>query len=974
MSRLPLDPDPSQAPVVGLDRGAVLVTGPPGSGKTTVLLERFARLVEGGAEPERVSLFLLTRRAVRDARQELVQRMGRSLPDLPVFTAHGFAFRVLGRRFRDVGYDAPPEVLSAPEQYAAVRTLLADADPETWPRFGHLLHVRGFAQVLADFVLRAQERLLTPDALDELVEKQGREEYAAVTRFYRDYLDTLVQQGQVDFAGLLFQAANLVTKDLSPDEAFSHVLVDDYQDVTPATEALLRPLARAADSIVVAADPAGHVFSFRGGTSEPLARVAKTLGCREHVTLARSHRLNGQADGLAALEDPAAPAASTSGSRIEARLFAHPGEEAEAVAHELLRFRVEEDVRWSRMAVILRRYGSYLTGLRHTLARHGIPFVVIAEEAAVASEPANRPVIDFLRLVFRPGRREELIEPVLGSPIGGLDPHQLRRLRRVARTKEMTVLQLVTENSAELPPELRTPVERFRRLMHEAPRIADERGPDGLFFWFWSEAGIPYFRDLVAGGDRPRDVDALSALGDVLTRFVERRPSATIEDYLDTVDAAEFGPDPWLPPEERQPDAVRVISAHRAHGSEVEVALVVGCLEGEFPSLDHRAPLLDIESLVAPKTVSERARERLAEERALFRLAVSRARRMTVLFASHSAGSRNPRSPSRFAQRIGLEWSPPAEEAPPSASLRTMEGDLRRRLRDPIAPAWDRLAVLSVLPKIGAHPVRWWGGRDWTDPGGPLYEDVVRTSYSRLSSLENCPLQYLYAVEMGLDPDETHQMWLGGVVHRIIDQAQKGDIPREEEALHAALDGVWDPTVFPNRAIERRRYADGREMLSRWVNGEQQEPEHSEVGFEFPIDGAVLRGRIDAIFRMSNHHLRVVDYKTSRYPMSFDEARDDLQLAAYYLALKRDPELKDLGEPGYLGLAYLGKISQGTFAVRGVSPRQEEGYEARVETRIRDLLGLIRSERFAPSPTADCQFCSFKPICPVWDEGREVPR
>jgi superfamily I DNA/RNA helicase/CRISPR/Cas system-associated exonuclease Cas4 (RecB family) len=974
MSRLPLDPDPSQAPVVDLQRGAVLVTGPPGSGKTTLLLERFARLIEGGADPERVALFLLSRRAVRDAREDLVRRLGRSLPDLPVFTAHGFAFRILGERFRDVGYTAPPEVLSAPDQYAVVRGLLAGADPGDWPRLGHLLRVRGFAQELADFVLRAQERLLTPDDLETLVGTSGREEYAAVARFYREYLDNLIQRGQVDFAGLLFQAANLVTKDLSPDEAFAHVLVDDYQDVTPATEALLQPLARAADSIVVAADPAGHVFSFRGGTTEPLGRVAKALGCREHVTLERSHRLNGQADGLAALEDPAAPPAAAPGDRIEARLFAHPGEEAEAVAHELLRFRVEEDVRWSRMAVILRRYGSYLTGLRHTLARHGIPFVVIAEEAAVASEPANRSVIDFLRLAFRPERREELLEPVLGSPLGGLDPHQLRRLRRLARTKEMSVLQLVTESSDTLPSELRDPVERFRRLIDDAPRIADERGPDGLFFWLWSEAGVPYFRELVADGDRQRDVDALSALGDVLTRFAERRPSATVEDYLDTVDAAEFGPDPWLPPEQRQPDAVRVISAHRAQGSEVDVALVVGCLEGEFPSLDRRAPLLDLETLVAPKTVSERARQRLAEERALFRLAVSRARRRTVLFASHSAGSRNPRSPSRFAARIGLEWSPPAEAAPPSASLRTMESDLRRRLKDASAPAWSRLAVLSVLPKIGALPVRWWGGREWTDPGGPLYEDIVRTSYSRLSSLENCPLQYLYAVEMGLDPDETHQMWLGGVVHRIIDQAQQEQIPREEEALHAALDAVWDPSVFPNRAIERRRYADGREMLTRWVNGEQQKPEHSEVAFEFPIDGAVLRGRIDAIFRMSNRHLRVVDYKTSRYAMSFDEARDDLQLAAYYLALKRDPELKDLGEPGYLGLAYLGSVSQGKFTVRGVSPRQEEGYETRVETRIRELLGLIRSEEFAPSPTADCTFCSFKPICPVWDEGREVPR
>ena len=70
--------------------------------------------------------------------------------------------------------------------------------------------------------------------------------------------------------------------------------------------------------------------------------------------------------------------------------------------------------------------------------------------------------------------------------------------------------------------------------------------------------------------------DALAALGDVLSNFVERRPDATIEDYLDTLEAAEFGPDPWVLPEERHPRAVRIVSAHRSHGTEVDVALVVG--------------------------------------------------------------------------------------------------------------------------------------------------------------------------------------------------------------------------------------------------------------------------------------------------------------------------------------------------------------------------------------------------------------
>jgi superfamily I DNA/RNA helicase len=921
-----------------------------------------------------VALFALGRRAARETREAVIRRLARSLPEVPVFTVHGFAFRVLGRRFGDLGYAEPPQVLSAPEQYAVVRELLAGERPEDWPSFGRLLEVRGFAQQVADLVLRAQERLLAPEELAAAAERADRPEYAEVAAFYGRYLDAQLAGGRTDFAGLLFQAATLLRRDLSEEEAYPHVLMDDYQDVTHATEAILEALGRAATSVVVAADPPGHVFAYRGGSRQPLSRLDRTLPGLRRIELTEVYRRGVAPAALARLDEPRPPDGPGPEPGLQALAFNHPGEEADAAAHELLRARVEDGVPWDAMAVIVRRYGEYLTALRHALNRHGVPFVVVAEAAAVATEPANRPVIDLFRYVLRPDRREQLVERLLLSPVVGLDPHALRRLRREARLRDGSLLALVETPPDDLPEDLAPAVRGFGDLVRDLEQDADRLAPDELFHQVWGR--LPWFRELVREEEPSRDLDALAALANVLSRFVERRPRATAGEYLDTLDAAEFGPDPWIPPEERRPHAVRIVSAHRAHGMEFEVALVVGCLEGEFPSLGHGASLVDLETLVDPKPSPQRLRDRLASERALFRLAVSRARRRTVLTASRSTSARQPRTPSRFAARLGCEWDGAGGEIPAAASLLTMESSLRRTLADGSAPRMERLAALASLPAAGAEPHAWWGGREWTDPGQLLHPGEIRTSYSRFGTLENCGLQYLYAVEMGLDPERSHQMWVGTVIHDIVDRVQRGEIERSEEAVLAALDADWREDVFPNRALERQRLLDARKMLRQWLADDTLgEPIASEVEFEFPLDGAVVRGRIDAVYRFEEGGTRVVDYKTSRSPPTQDQVQASLQLGAYYLAMKRTPELAELGEPRLLELALLFvEGSDGGYKHMSVKPeRMGTGeYEDWAEGTIRELLDAVRQERFGPSPEADCMWCRFKPICPVWPQGAEV--
>ena len=109
----PFSPDERQALVLEHASGTLLVMGPAGTGKTAVLRERFATLVETGADADRVALVVGSATAREAARSALLHRLPTSLSGLHVVTIHGLANRILKSRAEQAGTSEPPQLLSA---------------------------------------------------------------------------------------------------------------------------------------------------------------------------------------------------------------------------------------------------------------------------------------------------------------------------------------------------------------------------------------------------------------------------------------------------------------------------------------------------------------------------------------------------------------------------------------------------------------------------------------------------------------------------------------------------------------------------------------------------------------------------------------------------------------------------------------------------------------------------------------------
>ena len=129
------------------------------------------------------------------------------------------------------------------------------------------------------------------------------------------------------------------------------------------------------------------------------------------------------------------------------------------------------------------------------------------------------------------------------------------------------------------------------------------------------------------------------------------------------------------------------------------------------------------------------------------------------------------------------------------------------------------------------------------------------------------------------------------------------------------------------------------------------------------IAGVKWTGRADRI-DVSPAGVTVVDYKTSRSPVTMVEASGSLQLGFYALAAQRDDELSGFGEVVgaelWYPMANNKKVAIRKFKMEGLGE---------VEERLSAIAIGIQNEDWSPNPGPHCDRCGLRAVCPAWADG-----
>ncbi|MEV5631497.1 ATP-dependent helicase [Micromonospora tulbaghiae] len=498
----------------------------------------------------------------------------------------------------------------------------------------------------------------------------------------------------------------------------AHVYVDELADTDPAQLDLLAVVAGGGRSLVAFADPDSSTYAFRGAdpagvttfphrfrtaSGAPAAQVTLTTSYRAGpellaATARLARRLRGPAAHRRLRPLPGAPAGS-----VEVRTFRSATSESAWLAHALREAHLLDGVPWSRIAVLVRSTGRQLPSLRRALHTAGVPTVVHGEDLPLHLQPAVAPLLLLLRSALEPDRLdEESAVALLHSPLGGADPLAERRLRQGLRALALAggdrrpSGELLVEALRD-PAELATierrwaaPAQAVAHLLATARETAGRPGAtvEDVLWAVWRESGLAerwagaITRGRAATGEHEtaqrwraeaadRDLDAVLVLFDAAARFTDRLPGARTEVFLDHVLGQELPADTLAAAADRG-DAVRLLTAHAAKGLEWDLVAVAGVQEGVWPDLRLRGSLLGSERLVdvlAGRADGAGLRASLVgqtsalldEERRLFHVAISRARRRLLVTAVASAavgGDDHEEQPSRFLHELAAAGPP----------------------------------------------------------------------------------------------------------------------------------------------------------------------------------------------------------------------------------------------------------------------------------------------------------------------------
>ena len=623
----------AQRQAVAAPLGRQLVLAGAGSGKTRVLVHRIAWLIQvEGASPHSVLSVTFTNKAAAEMRQRIEQMLGMSPQGMWVGTFHGLAHRLLRAHWQEAKLPESFQILDSDDQQRLVKRVIRELglDEQRWP-----------AKQAQWFINGQKDEGLRP----KNIQPGGDLFLATMLKIYQAYEDACARTGVIDFAELLLRALDLWRD--KPDllahyqTRFRHILVDEFQDTNAVQYAWLRFLAKGGESLMVVGDDDQSIYGWRGAKIENIQQFSSDFPDTQLIRLEQNYR------STAGILKAANAVIANNSERLGKELWTEGGD-GEPIGlyaafneHDEARYVVEsiedalrkDGLKRSEIA-ILYRSNAQSRVLEEALLREKIPYRIYGgqrffERAEIKNAMA------YLRLI-RLRDDDAALERVINVPARGIGEKTVEGLREAARasgTSMWRALQQLVATKA-VSGRAASALGAFAELIENLAAKVQDFPLHLMTQTVIEQTGLITFHKEEKGEKGQARVENLQVLVSAARAFeFDDDAVSPLAAFLDHA-ALESGDTQA----EEFEDSVQLMTLHSAKGLEFPLVFLAGMEEGLFPN---------------GKSAEEAGR--MAEERRLAYVGITRARQQLVL--SHAETRRIHGSdmyglPSRFLREI----------------------------------------------------------------------------------------------------------------------------------------------------------------------------------------------------------------------------------------------------------------------------------------------------------------------------------
>ena len=606
----------AQTEAVAHNKGPCMVLAGPGSGKTLTIAKRIEYLImKHKVRPEEILVITFTKYAAWEMKNRTQSICGPSSYAVTFGTFHGIYYGILKWAYRL----NQSNLLSDEEKYRILREILPGID---WDQEPEADEEKDYLQELAIEIGNVKNNCMDIEEYEPV--KYTTEKFR---KLYRTYEETKKKYRKIDFEDMLIQCRDLFMK--RPDilkkwqEKFQYILVDEFQDVNQAQYDVVRMLAAPQDNLFVVGDDDQSVYGFRGAKPGIMMEFMKDYPKARQILLDVNYRSSGY------IVKGALRVIGNNKIRFEKKIEAFrkpdetvhvqevkdPVQEAEYVLEKIREYR-EKGVSYTEMAVLYRTNVD-ARAMSELMTEYQIPFVMKEHLNNIYEHFIALDMISYLRLSQGEYDRKYFLQ-IANRPNRYLTRESMKTgnvsyesLRRYYRDKDWMV-------------------DRIDQLEWDMKMICDKT-PYAAIQYIRKRMGYDEFLKEYAAYRKISSEDLFAVLEEI---WQNSKGYGTIKEWFEHIES--YGK--MLKEQNKkngEKEGVNLMTMHAAKGLEFDTVFVIEANEGSCP---YKKATAD---------------EEIEEERRLFYVAMTRAKRKLVISYAKEKNGKDL-LPSRFVSELLL--------------------------------------------------------------------------------------------------------------------------------------------------------------------------------------------------------------------------------------------------------------------------------------------------------------------------------